>query len=321
MLDLITIGDTTVDLFLEIHEASVNCNLDPNECKLVLNYVDKIPVTKMHKTVGAGNAANVAVGVARLGYKTGVYTVVGNDTEGKEVKSALEEEGVGIDWVVEDKERGTNFSAIINFKGERTILSYHEKRDYDLPELEPVKWLYFTSVGQGHEKLQQQVPEYVKESGAKLVFQPGSRQIREGGEHLKSIIGLTDVLIVNTQEAVDILGLQLETRDIKIEALLTKLREWGAKTVVITDGKNGSWGDNGEGSKFEPVAPAKIVDKTGAGDAYAAALVGGLMLGKDLKTAMRWGSVNAAGQIEKLGSREGMLQKEELEKKMKEVYG
>src|SRR3990167_5621383 len=130
-MELMCIGDCTVDLFLEIHEASVNCEIDPHECKLVLDYADKIPVTRLTKVVGAGNAANVAVGASRLGIKTALMTLVGDDSEGREVRQGwgrgevLGEEGIGGDYVMTDSGKRSNLSAIINFRGERTILVYH----------------------------------------------------------------------------------------------------------------------------------------------------------------------------------------------------
>ena len=62
--DLITIGDSTIDTFIKIHEASVECDLNHEECKLCVRYGDKIPVEGIARAV-AGNAAEHCISWAR----------------------------------------------------------------------------------------------------------------------------------------------------------------------------------------------------------------------------------------------------------------
>lgn len=307
MFDLISIGDSTVDVFLEIEEASVDCKLDASSCKLMLNYADKIPVKSIRRVSGAGNAANMAVGSSRLGLRTALYTMVGEDEDGEEIIKILKGEGVDGENILVDKGKRSNYSVVINYKGERTILVYHEKREYSLPKLGETKWIYFTSVGEGHEKLHIQVPEFVKKSGCKLAFQPGSYQLREGKREFKQVVEMADILMVNKDEASDILKRQGE-----IQELLQGLRRLGCKIAVITDAERGSWADDGQGAIYCPAAEAKLREKTGAGDAYAAGFLAGLIKEKTLKEAMEWGSVNAAAVVEQIGSRQGLLSEEKI---------
>ena len=305
MFDLMCVGDCTVDLFLEIHEAEVNCDLDPHECKLVLDFADKIPVTRLTKVVGAGNAANVAVGANRLGIKTALVTLIGDDSEGREMRQVFSDEGVAGDYVMTDSGKRSNLSVIINFRGERTILAYHEAREYRWPEVVQIGWVYLTSAGKGFEKLYDEARGYVAKIGAKLVFAPGSTQMRAGKEELRGTMEQADLMIVNKREAQELLGHETEV----VGELLTGLRNWGPKTAIITDGERGSWADDGAGVKFVGAEPAVTVERTGAGDAYAAGLVAGLIEGKNITEAMRWGSVNAASVIGQIGSRAGLLRK------------
>ena len=60
--DVISVGDATLDVFVDLIEASVHCNLRQEECQLCLSYADKIPVEKVQRVIG-GNAANNAVGL------------------------------------------------------------------------------------------------------------------------------------------------------------------------------------------------------------------------------------------------------------------
>ena len=312
MFDLISIGDSTIDVFLELTEAEVNCEIDPNECKLVLDYADKIPVNKVTRVAAVGNAANNAIGSARLGLKTALYTLVGEDRDGEEMRKIFEQEKVADDYIITDKGKRSNFSAVINFKGERTILVYHEDREYSLPQLGSTKWVYFTSIGKGHEKLHSQIPDYIKKSGAKLAFQPGSHQIREGKEKMKSLLKAAEMIIVNKREAEEILDKPGEVKE-----LLRRVAELGPKIVVITDGKDGSWTYDGKVIRFAGVFPeSEVVERTGAGDAYSTGFLAGLVSGVGVAEAMRWGSANGSSVVEHIGAREGLLTYEGMKKRL-----
>ena len=209
--DLISIGDSTIDVFLELTEAEVNCEIDPDECKLVLDYADKIPVANMTRIAAVGNAANNAIGSARLGLRTALYTMLGDDSDGKEMRDIFVKEGVAENYIIADKGKRSNFSTVLNVKEERTILVFHEDRVYDMPKFDKTKWVYFTSIGKGHEKLHKQIPDYVKQNGVKLAFQPGSHQIREGKEGIKAVMDVSEVILVNKREAEEILEKFLQT--------------------------------------------------------------------------------------------------------------
>src|SRR3990167_8675239 len=145
MFDLISLGDATIDNFVQIHDAEVKCNLDKSGCKLCIEYGDKISVDKLTHLV-AGNAANNAVGGSRLKLKTAIYVNVGSDASGKQISEKLKEEGVSTRYVTVNQGMESNLSTVINFQSERTILVYHQKWIYKLPDLDNTRWVYFTSV-------------------------------------------------------------------------------------------------------------------------------------------------------------------------------
>ena len=62
MYDLISIGDSTLDIFLELNEAQVLCDLDKENCIICFHYADKIPVNRITYVYAVGNAANNAIG-------------------------------------------------------------------------------------------------------------------------------------------------------------------------------------------------------------------------------------------------------------------
>jgi len=299
--DLISVGDTQYDVFLELEEETKLLK-DPE------SGVEYLGLVSAEKIPAVGNSANVAVGASRLGLKCALYTHLAKDNIGKEEIEVLKEEKVSTDYVVWDSKRGSNFSVVLNYKGERTIVVHHEPRDYSLPELAPAKWLYYSSLASGHEKLHTQIPEYVKKYNVKLGFNPGSHQLKEGLGALSPIMQVATVFLVNKDEAKELLG---NSDDIK--ELLRGLKSKGPEIVVITDDGHGSYCFDGTNFYHLDIFHVPVLEMTGAGDAYSTGFVCALALGLGVKEAMRWGAMNGASVIQKIGAREGLLAKKALE--------
>lgn len=316
MHDIISIGDTTVDVFLGIDEATVTCDIHKEHCKVCLSYADKIPVTSMEKIYAVGNAANNAVGASRLGMNAALYTILGNDDDGQTSRKRLREEGVSRRYIETDKKRHTNYSTVLNFNGERTILVYHEKRTYRLPRFGKADWVYLTSLGRGGESVFRELLGFVKKTRARLAFNPGTYQMKLGLEKLSPVLFLTDVLFVNKEEAERLLG-----HDNDVKTLLTELHAKGPKMVVITDGEKGSYVFDGAAAYFLPCFDTPVVERTGAGDSYATGFVAALANDRSVEDAMRWGTLNAASVVSYVGAQKGLLTKKELMKRLKKNSG
>jgi sugar/nucleoside kinase (ribokinase family) len=170
--DVVAVGDTTQDIFLQMSDASLQCGLDGKNCKICFDFADKIAVDKKTDIPAVGNAANHAIGVARLGLRSALYAVVGEDAQGKRAKEVLEENKVDTRYLTFDQKHGTNLSIVINFRSERTIFVYHEPRDYQLPQLERPAWIYLTSAsGEGAQTLHDQMLSFLQsQPEVKLAF-------------------------------------------------------------------------------------------------------------------------------------------------------
>jgi ribokinase len=307
--DIITIGDTTVDVFLDIDESTKLCKLDADKEWLCLKYAAKIPVKHVNKVVGVGNSANVAVGTRRLGLKTAIYTVLGDDAKGREIYKKFEKNKIGVEYIEMDRDTDTNMSAVIDYKDDRTILVHHEDRKYKLPKMPPPKWIYFSSVCGNHDVINKKISEYVAKHKIKLCFNPGSMQLILGIERLASILESCEIVFLNVREAEH---LTKKTKDIK--KLLQAVKQLGPKIVVITDGTKGSYSFDGECMFQVGVIELPKLEKTGCGDAYASGFISAMAYGLDIKEAMRWGSANGAHAAVEIGSQDGLLDRTKLEK-------
>ena len=179
MFDIISIGDPTIDTFLIMKDHDIELREIGGQKKAVISWGDKLPVGEFYRTV-AGNAANNAVGSARLGLRTGYYCVVAHDTGGREIVHKMEKENVSTRFIVKNDKHPTNASTVLSFQGERTIFVYHEHRKYQLPDFVHSNWVYLTSMGLGFETIYKDLSRYVDRNKVKLGFNPGTFQLRAG---------------------------------------------------------------------------------------------------------------------------------------------
>lgn len=317
--DLISIGDTVIDTYLPIDDAKLF--LDEGTEYLGLKYGFKIPVEEGVSMV-AGNAANNAVGSSRLGLKTAIYTNVGNkddDQDDDRIKAKLKREGVDIRYVVETDDLPSNHNIVLTFKGERTILVHHQPYEFDLPDLENSKWIYLTSMAPNYidSPVINQLLNYLERSGAKLAYQPGTFQVKLGAKKHHRLLSAADFFIVNVEEAIHFLGHDIAS-PVPIKKLLSGIVELGVQKVVITDGDKGSFGFDGDKYFSLGCFPAKLVEMTGAGDAYATGTVAGLIHGETLGEAMRWGAANSASVVGQIGPQAGLLSLNQMKESLKQ---
>ncbi len=304
---LLVIGDATIDTHIMIDDASLECDVDHGNCKLCLDYAAKIPVTESFQTVG-GNGANVAIGTAKLGISTIILSSVGNDGSGTIVTEELKNNNVETDLITVDTKTPTRYSTILNFKGERTILAYHHKRQYVWPKTEPeVDWIYLTGLSDGYENIIQPLNRYLnKHLTVRLAYNPGSFQLKNSLTSVGEMIKNTNLLIVNLQEAEKILNTTLK-KEKSVRALIHELISLGAKEVVITDAKNGAYAGNEEEIYKMESYPVPVIAKTGAGDAFSSGYLAAKINGHDIPTCLVWGIANSCSVIQKPSPHLGLL--------------
>lgn len=309
--DVISIGDATLDHFMQIDDVSVDClhkTTSKGVCMLCFRFADKIAVESLKKVIG-GNAANHAVGAARLGFKPAYFTILGDDDTGMLIKKMLRKEKVSTKFVTHAKGEETNFSVVLNHDSERTILVYHVHRNYTLPKLDKSRWMYYTSAGPGHEVMNKPLVEHVKKHNIKLGYNPGTHQLKSGLAEMGQVIKVTECIFINKEEAQEIVG---DFNSFK--RLLQELHKMGVKNPIITDGPKGAYTYDGKTFLKIATTPTKVIERTGAGDSFAVAYVAARMAKHDIPTALRWGTMNSASVIQFIGPEEGLLNRAGIKK-------
>jgi ribokinase len=313
MYDFLSVGDTSHNVFLEMSDDTVQllCKKDDAACQICFTYADKIPVHAFHDTIG-GNSANAAVAFARLGFKTAFYTHVGNDDQAVRIQKALEQDHVNTDYVVQDGDKMSNFSTVINLHGERTILVYHEHRHYVMPKAEPARWMYLSSMGEGSDQIFPDICAYVDEHHVNLCYQPGTFQLKMGAAGASDLLRHTKIFMVNKEEAELYLGIE-PTDDFRL--LLDKTRALGPEIALITDGPKGAYVSDGKEYLYLGIIEeAPRNEATGAGDAFSSTFACALASGCSLGEALRWGQSQSSSVIQKVGPQAGLVTRDELNK-------
>ncbi len=310
-LNLLSIGDASLDVFITPTETETYCKIDDKECFICFSYGDKIPAKDLEFSIG-GNAANNAVGARRLGINSSAVITLGSDNIGNQIIEKLKKENVDTRFVFQKEGIQSNYSTIINYLGERTIFTFKDDFDYSLPELPHVPWVYLTSMGDSFRPAYAQIASFIRENpDIKLAFNPGSRQLR-AVKDLDEILSLSHIIYINRKEAEIITN--FEDSHGREKDLLKSVVEKGPKTAIITDGGNGSFAFDGSTFFRAQAMPIDAYERTGAGDSFGAGCLAALIKGKPLSDALLWGTLNSASVIGFVGSQKGLLRENEMPK-------
>lgn len=319
--DFIGIGDILIDAFIELSkdDADVSIDQDTGRKTLLMPFGSKLPYNDVTVVNAVGNSANATVSAHRLGLKSALVSSVGTDRYGKDCIEAIRNEGMDADFIKQHEGKETNYHYVLRYGPERTILIKHQEFPYVLPDFEIApRYIYLSSVGEHGLPFHEEIAEYVKSNETKLVFQPGTFQIRVGYEKLKSIYEATDIFFCNKEEAQEI----LKSSEQHIPTLIRKFKELGPKMPVITDGPAGAYVvDESDQAWHMPMYPdpAPPVDRTGAGDSFSSTFAAAIALGKTPAEALSWGPINSMSVVQKIGAQAGLLSMDELQKFLTEA--
>jgi ribokinase len=313
--DFVAIGDIVVDAFIQLNKdaADVSIDMDTGRQTLHMPFGGKLPYEDVTVVNAVGNSPNAAVSAHRLGLATALVTNVGDDRYGTDCVEALRTEGVHTDYVKVHEHKGTNYHYVLRYGPERTILIKHEQYPYSLPNFDvPPRFIYFSSIGEHGVDFHFEIARYVAaHPETKLVFQPGTFQIKLGAEKLKELYQATEIFFCNKEEAQEI----LKTTEQDVPTLIRKMRELGPTMPVITDGPHGAYVVDGDDQAWHmPMYPdpAPPVDRTGAGDSFSSTFTAAIALGLTPAEALTWGPVNSMNVVQYVGAQAGLLSQEAL---------
>ena len=246
-----------------------------------------------------GGGTNASATFAKQGLKTGYCGQVGNDCFGDLIIKELGELRINTKLILRTKDKPTNVSVFLASPGrDRTILVYRgasdelSKKDIPWSKIKQAKWFYLAPFSGKLTNLTNDLVDFAKKNKIKVAFNPGYSQLTLPRPVLKRILSKVDVLILNKKEAAQ-LAIGKKNKGITV---ITK----GADGVDIFDGKY-AYSANSLG--------LKVVDTTGAGDAFGSGFIAGLIQKNDIIFAIQLAMANSGYNITKWGAKDGLLKK------------
>lgn len=313
---ILCVGHTTLDTFFIVKNVDVHCKLDKDLCQVCFDFGAKIPVDEIHYGIGGG-AANVAVGLSKLELASSIFTVVGEDPKGLDVKDDFTKHGVDTKYLFSD-DHVTDQATIISYNEDRTIFTHNTAREYSLRNVEEnFQYLFLSSVGEDVADLYDEIIDLKKKRDLTLFYNPGSKELAFSHNAIQKLLPSIDYLIANINEGCAILNTALKREQMEVWDLMTILMDKGVKNVVLTDGANGAYFQSESDSFQVPVVEVEVVERTGAGDAFAAGFIASIIYGASPNDSFLWGAVNSAEVVKSFGAQKGLLTKEQLEERVK----
>ena len=298
------IGKATQDVFLKSDEFSPQMEGKVAYTHLPLGV--KMEVEDIVFATG-GNASNVAVTLARQGLHSSYMWTLGYDPASETVLRDLDSEGVDTSHVVRrDKYRAGYSNILIATDGERTILNNkgvstdaHDV-DIDLDAIADVDWVYPTSLALGGIDLLRIIVDRADEAGVKVMLNPAGPELAEPSK-LKALLSSVEVLCVNKEE------MQMLVDGESLEELVRHALHYVPVTIV-SDGPRGVIASDGKtivtAGMYEDVP---VVDRTGAGDAFASGFLSQWAAGKSLRDSVLFASANSTSVVTQFGAKAGIL--------------
>jgi len=286
--------------------------------------------TKTFTKYVGGSPANIAIGAARLGLKTGFIGKVSNDQMGRFITDYLQTNKINTDSIVVDKTGAVTGLAFTEIKSptDCSILMYRDNVA-DL-KLSP------TEVSE----------EYIKQSkallisGTALAQSPSREAVFLALEHARKheVVVFFDIdyrpytweseaetavyfnlaaeksdVIIGTREEFDMMEKLLNYKESNDQVTAERWFSHHAQIVVIKHGGEGSIAYTRDGKSHRGgIFKTKVLKTFGAGDSYASAFIYGLMQGLEIPQAMRLGGASASIVISKHSCSDAMPTRVEL---------
>lgn len=260
-----------------------------------------------------GSAANTIVGLARLGCKVGFIGKIADDHEGQLQINCFQKEGVDVKGIIHSSKGKSGVClGFVDKKGARALYINSGVNDHiEFREIQPsymvdTKILHLSSfVGKKSFRVQKKLMGFLPKR-IKVSFDPGSIYAQKGLSAIEPIIQNSFVMMPNALE------LQLITGEPSIPKGAQKLIAMGVEIVAVKMGDKGCYVTNGEEKQIIQPYKVQAIDTTGAGDAFNAGFLYGLIQNKTLAECGRMGNFVGSRCVMKMGARDGLPRHEDM---------
>lgn len=299
--DVLCVGSATLDQFLTV-------DVPLNKIRLG----DKVLVKEI-ETHSGGGASNAAISLSKFGLKVRILTKLGQDHAGEFIIKELQQHHVK-NICFHHSRKPTDSASIIDYKkdGDRVIY-VHKGASEDLTEEDfncsdlKTKWIYMATLMGNSFRTAKKIVKYAKDKNVPLLFNPSLYLAEKGKIYLKPVLESTEILVLNWEEALALLGKHYGNP----KEILVGLQELGPKIIIVTNGKNKMYAVNN--NDFYSLLPPsiKVVHTAGAGDSFTAAFLAAHIKGYPFQECLKMGQANASSVIQAIGVKHRLLNEAE----------
>ncbi len=274
----------------------------------------------------AGAETNVAIGLARLGFRTAWASRLGADATGRFLLATMQAEGIDCSHVATDAAHGSGLmlkskssdgaDPAIEYHRANSAASHLGVADIDEAWLTSARHLHATGVFAGVSAttlpVAQRTMALMRGAGRSVSFDPNLRPALWASEAamrdaINELASRADWVLPGLEE-----GRRL-TGEATPEGIARFYRAGGAKCVVVKLGSEGAYFESDADSGFVAGFPVEqVVDTVGAGDAFAVGVISGLLDGLSLAQAVRRAAWLGARAVQVVGDSEGLPTRAEL---------
>lgn len=315
MYDVITVGSNTLDVFAYTERTKSICveGIKDGRCYVSYPIGSKLLIDELDFYTGGGGT-NSAVCLSRLGMQTAYLGKVGSDNNSESIEDILKRES--IDFIgsrTKDEDEKTGFSVVLDsiqkrrtilaYKGANNTLSFKEIDENDLE----TRWFYFASMSGKSFEILERLSDFSRENDIKIHFNPSNYLTERGSDYLGRILENTHTLILNDEEASDLVGKGGKEKKLK------GLRSLGPDIVVVTEGSDEVVAMDKDDNLYKARPPqVEVVEATGAGDCFSSTFLASYIRDGDIKKAIRLGITHVTSILKYKGAKNKLLGYEEL---------
>lgn len=265
----------------------------------------------------AGSESNVAIGLARLGHRSGWIGRVGDDPFGHSVLDALRGEGVDVSRAVVDADAPTGVLIRDQHPERRIRVLYYRNQsagsrlstdDIDADYIGGARVVHLSGITLGLSPESRDAVAYAaataRERGVAVSFDPNLRlrlwPAAQAAAAMVPIVAQSDIVQVGLEEG------QLLTGRSGQDAVASWFLEHGAGLVTVKRGANGSWATDGRTTWESEPFRVQTVDPVGAGDAFVAGFLAAWLRDADVAESLRQGNAVGAMAVQLSGDVEGL---------------
>lgn len=259
---------------------------------------------------GGGKGANQAVAAARSGGRVYLLGAVGDDEFGRGRLSDLRRDGLHLDWVQTNAAAASGVALIFVEDGGENRIAYVPgatltvSASHGVAAVQAIQPEFLLATNELPHDTLVALLRKAKAQGATVVL-----NATPDPETVRDLLDFVSVLIVNEGEAAILLDI---ADQMDLASSVSRLRELGIGTVVLTMGKDGAFVGNGHDVVQHRPPAVQVVDTTGAGDTFCGAFVAELARGSSIDDAARYGITASALSVTRDGAQSSIPTRDEV---------